>query len=330
VRIGIAFDLRSDFEAAPGSPEDALEEYDSEATIAAIGAALAAAGHEAVRLGGGRRLLERLLSDPPDLVFNIAEGRGSRSREAHVPAACEMLGVPVTHSDPLACALTLDKEAAKRVAASAGVPTPRFAVIESADAADGLGLRFPVIAKLCWEGSSIGIRRSSRAEDPAALRAEVARLLAGYAQPVLVEEFCPGDELTVGILGTGRGARAIGTMAIVPRRARPEEFVYSLEVKRDFANEVDYRCPPPHDAGLVARVEEVALAAYRALRCRDVGRVDVRLDAAGDPQFIEVNPLPGLGPETGDIVLLARGMGITHEGLVGLIVGEASRRLGLP
>src|SRR5204863_1261931 len=191
-------------------------------------------------------------------------------REAHVPSACEMLGVPFTHSDPLTCALTLDKEMAKRVAASSGVPTPRFAVVDSVEAAARVDLRFPVMAKPCWEGSSMGIRRSSRAETPAALCAEVERLLVGYAQPVLVEEFCPGDELTVGVLGTGASARAIGVMAIVPKRARREEFVYSLEVKRDFENEVEYQCPPRLDAALVARVEAVALGAYRALRCRDV------------------------------------------------------------
>src|SRR5688572_3234379 len=125
--IGIACDLRSDFEAVEGAPDDALEEYDSEATVGSIAEALRSLAHRPVVMGGGRAFLERALRHPPDLVFNIAEGRGTRSREAHVPAACEMLGIPFTHADPLASALTLDKDLAKRIVASAGVATPRAA-----------------------------------------------------------------------------------------------------------------------------------------------------------------------------------------------------------
>jgi D-alanine-D-alanine ligase len=326
VRIGIAYDLKSDFEVGADRPDDALEEYDSQATIEAIAAALRSRGHEVALMGGGRSFLERLLADAPDLVFNIAEGHSTRSREAWVPAACEMLGVPVTHADPLTCALTLDKGLAKRVAASCGVPTPAFAVVRTAGEVKDLRLRFPVIAKPLGEGSSIGIRRTSRSADVAALREDVTRLLDGYRQGVLVEEFCAGPEFTVGILGTGDGARAIGALHVRPRAGRVEDFVYSVEVKRNWREEVEYVFPPPVAPALARSIEEVALAAHRALGCRDVSRVDVRLDGASSPQFIEVNPLPGLNPETGDLCILARMAGLAYVDLVAAIVDSAVAR----
>lgn len=326
MKIGIAFDLRTDFEAPAGAPDDLLEEYDSEATIDAIAAALGASGHEPVKLGGGRGFLERLLASPPDLVFNIAEGRGTRSREAHVPSACEMLGIPFTHADPLTCALTLDKGLAKHVVSSAGVPTPAFRVVESLEDLDSHGLRFPLIVKPAWEGSSVGVRRSSRVTDEDSLRREVQRVLGDYRQPTLVEQFCPGLEMTVGVLGTGSSARAIGAMAILPRTSRVDEFVYSLEVKRDWEREVEYQVPPPIAPEAAARVLEVAVAAHRALGCRDVSRVDIRLDAEGLPQFIEVNPLPGLNPRTGDLCILASRSGLPYERLIASIVESAVDR----
>lgn len=331
MKVGIAYDLKSDFgsEPAHGGPDDLFEEYDSLGTVEAIASALRARGHEPVLLGGGRRFVERLLAAPPDLVFNIAEGRGSRSREAHVPAVCEMLGVPFTHSDPLTLAVTLDKAMAKRLAAAVGVATPRFAVCRSTsdlELPELAALRWPLLAKPMFEGSSMGVRRHSRVTDAAGLRREVERITHDYDQPALVEEFCSGPEFTVGILGNGAEAHVVGVMEIVPKKAAPHEFVYSLEVKRDWENEVEYHVPPRRPAELVAGVARCALDAYRALECRDVSRVDVRLDAAGVPRFLEVNPLPGLNPVTGDLCILARRSGLEYEDLVDAIVRHALAR----
>jgi D-alanine-D-alanine ligase len=326
LRVGIAFDLKSDFTVGPGDPEDRLEEYDSAATVDGIAAGIAANGHEAVHLGGGRRLLERLLSDPPDLVFNVAEGHGTRSREAHVPAVCEMLRIPFTHSDPLTLAVTLDKAVAKKLAAADGVPTPRWALSTTGEEPALDHLELPVIAKPNAEGSSMGIRRASRLTDRAALRERVRELVRAYGQPVLVEEFCPGVEYTVGVLGTAGAARTVAAMEIVPKRVPAAEFVYSLEVKRDWEEEVQYHVPPRQPAELVAQIEGIALAAYRSLGCRDVGRVDVRLGADGEPRFLEVNPLPGLNPRTGDLPILARMAGMPYERLIGAILDSASER----
>ncbi|MBI4615216.1 MAG: D-alanine--D-alanine ligase [Planctomycetes bacterium] len=320
--------MKSDFSAHPDGPEDRFEEYDSEGTVGAIFHALESNGYRARRLGGGRRFVEEALRKPPDLVFNIAEGFGTRSREAHVPSVCEMLRIPYTHSDPLTCAVTLEKAEAKRVVASHGIPTPRFAVVERPEQAEDLPLSFPVISKPLWEGSSMGIRRTSRATDPASLAETVGRLVGDYGQPVLVEEFCSGPEFTVGILGDGR-PEAIAVMEIVPRVDRPEEFVYSLEVKRNYKVEVEYRVPPGRPRELLRAVEDVALGAYRALGCRDVGRVDIRVGADGEPKFLEVNPLPGLNPVTSDIVILAGKAGMPYNDLIGKIVENARRRLSI-
>src|SRR5919205_2225401 len=126
MRIGIAFDLKPAGPLPAGAPDDLHEEFDSPVTVRAIADVLRGLGHDVRELGNGRPLLEALLRDPPDLVFNLAEGTGvSRSREARVPAVCEMLAVPHTGSDPLALAVALDKDMTRRVAESLGVTVPK-------------------------------------------------------------------------------------------------------------------------------------------------------------------------------------------------------------
>lgn len=325
LEIGIAFDLRDEHPSE--GPDDLFEEYDSPATIEAVAAALEANRYATRLLGGGRDFLTAVLEDPPDLVFNMAEGAGGRSREAFVPAVCERLGIACTGSDPLTLAAALDKPTAKRLVAGAGVPTAPFVVLDAVP--DTVALRFPVIAKPVAEGSGMGLRPGSRIEEISALRAEAGRLLDGYRQPVLVEEFCPGPELTVGILGTGSDAAAVGVMEVSPKHVPIDEFVYSVQTKREGFDAVEYLVPPPRPAQLVERTAEVALAAHRALGCRDVSRVDLRVDAAGEPVFLEANPLPGLAPDWGDIVVLARRAGIGYEDFIGRIVAAARRRLGI-
>lgn len=334
--VGIAYDLRTEYERAAQHlageadlPEDAFEEYDSEATVLAIERALESWGYATRRLGSGRAFLTRILQDAGDLVFNIAEGYGTRSREAHVPSALEMLGVAYTHSDPLTLALSLDKAMAKRIAASAGVPTPRFAVVEHLSDVGAIDLEYPVIAKPLYEGSSMGVRRHSRCTNEAELQALLQQLLKDYREPVLVEEFCSGPEFTVGVLGAGARAYILGSMEIVPKNGEIEDFVYSLEVKRNFENEVSYVVPPDRPREQIQSIEAVALAAYRALGCRDVGRVDVRIGADGEPKFLEVNPLPGLNPVTSDIGFIARGVGMSYRELIGRIAASARERQGL-
>jgi D-alanine-D-alanine ligase len=327
MRIGIAYNLRDEVPAAPGSPVDHAEEFDSVETIDAIARVLEGGGHTVDRLGYGRGLVSRLLADPPDLVFNIAEGWSGRSREAQVPALCEMLGIPYTGSDPLTLALTLDKDLAKRVVASHGLATPRHVLVERIEelgAGLPAGLAFPLIVKPSQEGSSKGVRLRSRVATEGALREQVAWVLAEYGGPALVEEFLDGEEFTVGVIGN-RPPRAIGAMLIRHRTLAPADFVYSLEVKRDWENQVEYLAPPPVPPALLAEIQALALGCYRALGCRDVSRVDIRLHG-GRPHFIEVNPLPGLSPTYGDLPILAGKMGLAYPELVLAIVRHAVER----
>lgn len=326
--IGICYTLKTDVPARLDAPDDALEEYDSEQTIDAIQRALEEDGHSVRRLGYGRAFLEGVLERRPALVFNVAEGVGSRSREAHVPAVLEMLGIPFTHSDPLTLSAAQDKAVAKRIVASFGCATPAFQVIERPEDLDDVRLRYPLFAKPLCEGSSMGVHQDSRVEGPEELRERVAGLLEGYRQPVLVEEFCPGAEFTTAILGTGAGARVLGTRGVRRSQVAQDRFVYSLEIKRNDGLQApdalgDYA------PGLVEEVESLALRSYRALGCRDVGRVDVRVDAAGVPRFLELNALPGLAPGWSDLSLIAAARGMDHASLIRAITGHARARYGL-
>jgi D-alanine-D-alanine ligase len=329
MRIGITYDLRSDAVAPADVPDDFQEEFDSPATIEAIASVLRGLGHEVEKLGDGRELLERLLADPPDFVFNFAEGQGvGRSREARVPAVLEMLGIPYTGSDPLTLAATLDKDWAKRLVESVGVRAPPGMVVQAQERMANLqsaicNLQYPVIVKPAWEGSSKGIRGQCLVDRPADLPDVVDRLRRDHRQPILLEEFIDGDELTVGIVGNDP-PRIIGVMRVVPR-ANTERFVYGLEVKRDFRRLVRYECPAGLPPAVNRTVIDAALSAYRILGCRDVARIDFRL-RDGIPYFLEVNPLPGLNPESSDLVILAELAGWTHARLITAILAAALER----
>lgn len=326
MRVGIAFDLRDESPAA--AAEDRQEEYDSPATVDAIAAALEAIGCRPVRLGGGPDFVHRLADARVDLVFNTAEGWGGRSREAQTPAVCELLGVPYTHSEPLTLAISLDKAMTKRFAAYHGVKTPEFALVSRIEELSEMPLPpFPVIVKPAAEGSSMGIRRHSRCETPETLRERVAWVLREYGGAALIERFLTGPEITVLVLGEGERARVVGEMQIAPREGSPAEFIYSLEMKRNYRTLVEYHVPPCLPDAAIAAIRRVALAAYRSIGCRDIARVDLRLDEEGTPSLIEINPLPGLNPESGDVPILCGRIGLPYVDLIRAIVDEARRRI---
>jgi D-alanine-D-alanine ligase len=333
MRIGITYDLKHDLPVASDLPDDSQEEFDSPETIEAIASVLRHDGHEIVLLGDGEAMLRRVLASRPDLVFNIAEGHGiSRSREARVPAALEMLGIPYTGSDPLTLAVTLDKDCARRLVRSHGGIVPRGQVFDPDADLDAVRrlprLAWPAIVKPAWEGSSKGIRGKCVVDTPAEL-ADALEARRDQRQPMLVEEFIAGEELTVGVVGNSP-PRVVGVLRVVPLVAS-ERFVYSLEVKRDYASRVRYESPPQIPAEHLRAVEEAALLVYRALGCRDVARIDFRL-RDGVPYFLEVNPLPGMNPETSDLVIVARLGGMSYEELIRAIVESAlaRRRDGVP
>jgi D-alanine-D-alanine ligase len=329
MKIGITYDLKADLPASADFPDDFQEEFDSPVTIDAIAAVLEGLGHEVERLGDGREMLERLLHHPPDFVFNIAEGHGiGRSREARVPAVLEMLGIPYTGSDPLALAVTLDKDCAKRLVESTRrVNVPRWAVWAPDEPLDKFAipsyLPWTTIVKPAWEGSSKGIRGRCVVDTPEELIEAIENHRRAYRQPILVEEYIEGDELTVGIVGNSP-PQIIGVMRVLPTQ-KEERFIYSLEVKRDYRQRVRYECPAQLPPGRLQAVEKAALDVYETLGCRDVARIDFRLKE-GTPYFLEVNPLPGLNPESSDLVILARLAGWSYEQLIESIWQAAVKR----
>ena len=206
---------------------------------------------------------------------------------------------------------------------SAASWTPRSA----AEATD-FDLRFPVIVKPAFEGSSKGVRLASRAASAAEAREMVRFVTDTYRQEALVEEFVTGAEVTVGLIGNEH-PRVLGMMEIAPRTMKREDFVYSLEVKRDWENQVEYRCPPSLPKATVEAIERCAAGIFRALGCRDFSRIDFRLDGAGVPQFLECNPLPGLCPGYGDLPIMADRMGMSYLDLIASILSHAFDRLGV-
>ncbi|MEW6757971.1 MAG: D-alanine--D-alanine ligase [Acidobacteriota bacterium] len=330
MRIGLTFDLKPPAsEPADGQPDDLYEEFDPPETVGAIGSAIESLGHEVVPLGGGRSFLEKALTERLDFVFNISEGQGTlRSREAQVPSVLEMLGIPYALSDPLTLALSLDKALTKRLVAFSGVAVPSDLLVRRPADLDGAErLRFPCIAKPAYEGSSKGIRDTSVVRSPEEARRHVEATLRAYGQPVLLEEFVSGDEYTVGVVGNDP-PRAIGAMRIRPKAGPRPDFVYSVEVKRDWRNRVAYDVPPPLESSHLMRLYSDAVLAFRALECRDAARVDFRV-RDGLPVFLEINPLPGLSPTYGDLPILARGMGIAYPQLMEAILNAALTRCGL-
>jgi len=322
VRLALTYDLRDDYLAQGWDPVDAAE-FDDEETISAIESGLRELGHEVLRVGHARALMMRLLAGERwELVFNIAESHGGFGREALVPALLENFGIPCTFSDPLVCAVTLHKGATKHWLRDAGIATADFAVVQDLAQLDSLGLPYPLFVKPVAEGSSKGVDADALVDSPEALRRVCGRLLERFRQPVLVERFLPGREVTVGIMGCGDGARSVGVLE-VELVGRADAAGYTFANKKEWRDRVRYRLA---DDRFARDAAELALAAHRALGARDASRVDVRADDQGRPSFIEINPLPGLNPTWSDLPILWRMGGRSYAELLAGIVESASLR----
>jgi len=328
------------------SADDLYAEWDSAPTIEAIASALATYG-EVVRLEASPDFPERLRAARPDIVFNIAEGLHGVNRESHVPAICEFLGVPYSGSDPLTLSLCLDKSRAKEVLSYHRVPTAPFLLVDSPKDLDHLlagalplsppSEIVPLFVKPVHEGSSKGITERNFVKSADELEAQVLFLLEKYQQPVLVEEFLPGAEFTCGVLGNGSEARVLPIVGMnfgaLPHGAVP---IYGFEAKwiwdrHDQPLEI-FACPAPLNDTMRVAIERVVLRAYRVLGCRDWARVDVRLDADGVPNIVEVNPLPGILPDPADNSCLpkaARAAGLSYDELIQSCLLQAAERYGI-
>lgn len=325
MRIGLTYDLRSTYLASGWDAEMAAE-FDREDTIDAIETALRRLGHQTERIGHIRDLVRSLAAGRRwDLVFNICEGAFGLAREAQVPALLEAYGIPYTFSDPLVMALCLDKGRAKVLVRAAGVPTPQAWVVDHLAAIPREPLPLPLFVKPLAEGTGKGITSENIIERPEQLPPLCHRILEKFRQPALIETYLPGREFTVGIVGTGKDARVLGTLEI-RLRAGAENGVYSYHNKEYCERLVEYVLADSNEP-VVATAERLALQAWRALGCRDAGRIDLRCDACGNPQFLEANPLAGLHPEHSDLPMLCTALGISYEELLGWIIDSAMRRI---
>jgi D-alanine-D-alanine ligase len=324
MRIGLTYDLRSEY-LAMGYGAEETAEFDREETVDALAAAIRANGHEPIRVGHVRSLVAHLArGERWDAVFNICEGLRGFGREAQVPALLDAYDIPCTFADPLTAALTLHKGMAKRVLRDSGVPTTDFRLVATEADVDRVDLAFPLFVKPVAEGTAKGVHPTSRVVDRDGLRVRCRELLAAFRQPVLVEPFLPGREFTTGLVGEGDTARAVGTIEIVLLEGKAEAHAYTYLNKE----ESEERCaemvlaPEPW----ASRCAEIAVAAWRALGCRDAGRIDLRADDAGRLMVLEANPLPGMHPNHSDLPVLCRLAGMPYEALVGSILSAALAR----
>jgi D-alanine-D-alanine ligase len=339
MRVGFIFNMRQgDSEEAqepPGStPVDAQAEWDSPETIAAVQSALEER-HEVIPIDAGKDAYAMLQKFRPDMVFNVAEGTSGPCREGYIPSILEHLKIPYTASDPLTLNTCLDKSRAKEILAYYGLRTPRFHVASDRDFSQK-GLEYPLLVKPLYEGSSKGIRDNSLVKNQTELAERISWILNVYNEPAIVEEFLPGREFTVAVLGNGNEARVLPIVEIrfdsLPPGVNP---IYSYEAKwiwDQSSNPLQiFDCPSLLTAELQAEIETTCLRAYNILRCRDWCRIDVRLDASGNPHILELNPLPGILPRPEDnscFPKAARAAGMSYNQLINAVLDIACKRYG--
>ena len=314
MHIGLTYDLREHY-LVLGYDDEETAEFDFPETIDAVASALTRIDASVDRIGTLSELLARLhAGERWDLVFNMAEGMHGVGREAQVPALLDAWRIPYTFSDPMVCALCLHKGMTKHVLRGLGLPTPASHVVAEVGDLSEVDLPFPLIAKPIREGNSKGIAPASRVDSAAALAARCSYLLDRFKQPVLVETFLPGRELTVGFIGTGAETTTVGVF---------EKLLGDEPVYFKYADGFPGRLV---DDPVAAHAGELALTAWRAFGCRDGGRVDLRTDESGQPHILEVNPLPGLRPGFSDLPVLCDLAGIAFPDLIVRIVESALRR----
>ena len=332
MKIGITYNLKEEISPRAVLDSEATEEFDTTQTIDAICNVFQKNSYETIRLGSGIEIIEKIKSEKVDFVFNIAEGYSGRNRESYIPAILEMLNMPYSGSDPLALGLCLDKTLAKRIALCAGIPTPRYKIVKEIENLPIVEnkLRYPLITKPAWEGSSKGIYNSSKVYDKNELEKNAMLLFEKYPdQPIMVEEYIEGREITVGVIGN-EPPEILGLMEIMNKAvSADEDFFYSLEVKRDWKKLVDYVSPPDISGLFEKHIKYYAISAFKEFGCRDIARIDFRISKHNKIFMLEINPLPGLSPEYADIVIMSQKLGIKYENFILSILNHALSRYKL-
>ena len=325
--IGLTYDLKTDYQFKENDPPDANAEFDHASTIDVISAAIESQGFKLKRIGNADRLLEEIDNLGVDIVFNISEGMHGRNRESQVPILLEMRGIPFVGSDALTLGITLDKIMAKKIFIAEGIPTPRYFEIRSIDeTVNADHLNFPLIVKPRFEGSSKGLSECSRVGNMEELIRQVAFVIDTYKEPALVEEFIRGEEFTVAVVGNDPAEVLPVVQIKIDGRLNLDDMFYTFA--RISSDKLEYVCPAPIRADLYKKISQVALKACQAVECRDFARVDIRVDSAGNPYVLEINPLPCLSTE--DVfMVISRAIGITYEEMVGRILKSALKRYSL-
>jgi D-alanine-D-alanine ligase len=340
MRVGLTYNIKwaesEDGQEPPGILlSDAQAEWDAPETIAAVQSALEE-HHEVIPIEASEDAYALLQETRPEIVFNMAEGTSGPCREGYIPSVLEHLKIPYTASDPLTLSICLDKSRTKEILAYYGLPITRFRVVNNHNFSFNT-LHYPLMIKPLYEGSSIGIRNDSLVRTRREMRDRVLWLLNTYCEPAIVEEFLPGREFTVAILGNGEEACVLPIVEILfdslPRGVNP---IYSYEAKWVWDQSSNplkiFQCPARLDAELQTEIESICLRAYSILRCRDWCRIDVRLDATGRPHILELNPLPGILPSPEDnscFPKAARAAGMDYNQLINAVLDIACKRNGL-
>lgn len=335
MRVGILFDLYDDYPWLDDEPVDAAAENEPLETVETIEDALRIAGHEPVRVGGARDLMARIHDPGFDVAVNIAEGARSRNREGQVPMLLELLDIPFAGSDASSLSLSLDKAWTKDLVRAAGVRTPAYTVAGAESAPGGVDVPapFPLFVKPRYEGSAKGLTARSRVEDEESLAREVRRVIDIYRQDALVEAFVDGGgEFTVAVAGDPPEAlpviqRAVERETRIGLHVLERDDLPGRETSADPTAGLEWDLPGDLTAELERRLQTDALTVFRKLECRDFARVDFRVDAEGNPWFLEINPLPTFRP--GDtFAISAELVGRTYpEFLADLLGGAVERAL---
>lgn len=325
--VGLTYDLKTDYQFREGDPPDANAEFDHPATVDIIADAIKSQGFRVKKIGNANSLLENINNLGVDIVFNISEGLYGRNRESQVPILLEMASIPFVGGDALTLGLTLDKIIAKKVFIAEGIPTPKFFEIKSMDnLVDADHLQFPLIVKPRFEGSSKGLSDKSRVQNLQDLKNQAAFIIDTYKQPALVEEFITGQEFTVAIVGNDPPEALPVVQIKIDGSFELDDKFYTFA--RISSDRLEYISPAPISRELDQKIRELALKSYNAVDCLDFGRVDFRVDKAGNPYILEINPLPSLSTE--DVFsLLAQLKGMTYEQMIGRILNIALARYGL-
>lgn len=347
--VAVLANLKVNAPKFDGMTVDQWDDLDSEKTVDALVQAIRSGGHNSEFIEGDISLINKILKFKPDICFNICESHFGDAREAQVPALLEMLRIPYTGSKVMTLALALDKPMTKRVLHYHDLPTPNFQSFERVDEPLNPEMEFPLFVKPSREGTGMGVSRSSIVHNDAELREQVNRILVRYKQPVLVEQYIEGREVTVGLVGNlvGPVARRLPEDDAAPRvqsglrffppmevNLQPFEdsdIVYSNRLKVALAEELDYLCPAPLDVEMVDELNWLTAAVFRVIGALDVSRVDFRLDVNDNfkPYILEINPLPGLAPGYSDLVIEAAAEGVDHTYLVNMILDTALKRYGM-